>query len=65
MSASTNASYPDQSPHNSRNLPGVASPSLSISANVASAFGAFVFGAGMQLGGGCASGTLFTVGGGS
>ena len=32
---------------------------------VASAIGAFVFGAGMQLGGGCASGTLFTVGGGS
>lgn len=32
---------------------------------VASAFGAFVFGAGMQLGGGCASGTLFTAGGGS
>ena len=32
---------------------------------VASAFGAFIFGAGMQLGGGCASGTLFTVGGGS
>ncbi|MGB0505769.1 MAG: YeeE/YedE family protein [Pikeienuella sp.] len=32
---------------------------------VASAFGAFVFGAGMQLGGGCASGTLFTTGGGS
>lgn len=32
---------------------------------VASAFGAFLFGAGMQLGGGCASGTLFTVGGGS
>ncbi len=31
----------------------------------ASAFGAFVFGVGMQLGGGCASGTLFTVGGGS
>ncbi len=29
------------------------------------AFGAFVFGAGMQLGGGCGSGTLFTVGGGS
>jgi uncharacterized membrane protein YedE/YeeE len=27
--------------------------------------GAFVFGIGMQLGGGCASGTLFTVGGGS
>lgn len=28
-------------------------------------FGAFLFGVGMQLGGGCASGTLFTVGGGS
>src|SRR5690606_13848415 len=27
--------------------------------------GAFIFGAGMQLGGGCGSGTLFTVGGGS
>ena len=27
-------------------------------------FGAFIFGIGMQLGGGCASGTLFTVGGG-
>src|SRR3954447_2937552 len=27
--------------------------------------GAFVFGIGMQLGGGCASGTLFTVGGGN
>ncbi len=32
---------------------------------LASALGAAVFGAGMQLGGGCASGTLFTVGGGS
>ncbi|MEM7496539.1 MAG: YeeE/YedE family protein [Pseudomonadota bacterium] len=32
---------------------------------LASAIGAFVFGIGMQLGGGCASGTLFTVGGGS
>ena len=32
---------------------------------VAAAVGAFVFGAGMQLGGGCGSGTLFTVGGGS
>ncbi|MEL6768385.1 MAG: YeeE/YedE thiosulfate transporter family protein, partial [Pseudomonadota bacterium] len=32
---------------------------------LASAIGAFVFGVGMQLGGGCASGTLFTVGGGS
>lgn len=28
-------------------------------------FGAFLFGTGMQLGGGCGSGTLFTVGGGS
>ena len=32
---------------------------------VASAFGAALFGLGMQLGGGCASGTLYTVGGGS
>ena len=32
---------------------------------VASAVGALVFGIGMQLGGGCASGTLFTTGGGS
>lgn len=32
---------------------------------VAAAFGAFIFGVGMQFGGGCASGTLFTVGGGS
>jgi uncharacterized membrane protein YedE/YeeE len=29
------------------------------------AFGAFIFGLGMQLGGGCASGTLYTAGGGS
>ena len=29
------------------------------------AVGAFIFGVGMQLGGGCASGTLFSVGGGS
>jgi uncharacterized protein len=29
------------------------------------AFGAFVFGIGMQLGGGCASGTLFAIGGGN
>jgi uncharacterized protein len=28
-------------------------------------FGAFIFGIGMQMGGGCASGTLYTVGGGS
>ena len=32
---------------------------------VAMLIGAFVFGLGMQLGGGCGSGTLFTVGGGS
>ncbi len=32
---------------------------------VASAIGATIFGFGMQLGGGCGSGTLFTVGGGS
>ena len=32
---------------------------------VAMLLGAFVFGFGMQLGGGCASGTLYTVGGGS
>lgn len=32
---------------------------------VATVLGAFVFGLGMQLGGGCGSGTLFTVGGGS
>jgi len=33
--------------------------------SVSMAFGAFLFGIGMQLGGGCASGTLFTAGGGS
>jgi uncharacterized protein len=32
---------------------------------VSMAFGAFVFGAGMQLAGGCASGTLYTAGGGN
>ncbi|MEE9375017.1 MAG: YeeE/YedE family protein [Rhizobiaceae bacterium] len=32
---------------------------------VGSAVGAFIFGVGMQLGGSCASGTLFTAGGGS
>lgn len=32
---------------------------------VAAAFGAFAFGIGMQLGGGCGSGTLYTAGGGS
>jgi uncharacterized membrane protein YedE/YeeE len=35
------------------------------SAGVAVAAGAFLFGVGMQLGGGCISGTLYTVGGGS
>jgi uncharacterized membrane protein YedE/YeeE len=34
-------------------------------AGVSVIFGAFIFGIGMQLGGGCASGTLYTVGGGS
>ncbi len=34
-------------------------------ASLGVAFGSFVFGLGMQLGGGCGSGTLFTVGGGS
>ena len=33
--------------------------------NLAVVSGAFMFGIGMQLGGGCASGTLFTVGGGN
>ena len=33
--------------------------------NIGMAFGAFLFGIGMQVAGGCASGTLFTVGGGS
>ncbi|PVB60505.1 YeeE/YedE family protein [Labrenzia sp. 011] len=32
---------------------------------IAAALGAFLFGIGMQLGGGCGSGTLFTAGGGS
>ena len=34
-------------------------------AGVSVAFGAFLFGIGMQLGGGCASGTLYTAGGGN
>ena len=33
--------------------------------SISVAFGAFLFGIGMQLGGGCASGTLFAVGGGN
>ena len=33
--------------------------------SVSMAFGAFLFGVGMQMGGGCASGTLFTAGGGN
>ncbi len=33
--------------------------------NIAVVIGAFIFGIGMQLGGGCASGTLFTAGGGN
>ncbi|MDQ4136913.1 MAG: YeeE/YedE family protein, partial [Pseudomonadota bacterium] len=34
-------------------------------AGISVVFGAFIFGIGMQLGGGCASGTLYAVGGGS
>ncbi len=33
--------------------------------SVSMAFGAFIFGIGMQIGGGCASGTLYTAGGGN
>ena len=33
--------------------------------SVSMAFGAFIFGIGMQVGGGCASGTLYTAGGGN
>ena len=33
--------------------------------SISMAFGAFMFGIGMQLGGGCGSGTLFTVGSGN
>jgi uncharacterized membrane protein YedE/YeeE len=33
--------------------------------SISMVFGAFIFGIGMQLGGGCGSGTLFTVGGGN
>ena len=33
--------------------------------NIAVIYGAFIFGLGMQVGGGCASGTLFTAGGGN
>jgi hypothetical protein len=43
-----------------QNLRGSVSP-----IGVGVAAGAFIFGLGMQLGGGCASGTLFSVGGGS
>jgi uncharacterized membrane protein YedE/YeeE len=34
-------------------------------ASLSMAFGALIFGVGMQMGGGCASGTLFTIGGGN
>ncbi|MEP2532415.1 YeeE/YedE family protein [Shimia sp.] len=44
---------------------GIAARGNTLPMGLASAFGAFVFGTGMQIGGGCASGTLFTVGGGS
>jgi uncharacterized membrane protein YedE/YeeE len=44
---------------------GARSGAFVFSMGVAAAIGATMFGAGMQLGGGCGSGTLFTVGGGS
>ncbi|MGY9054595.1 MAG: YeeE/YedE thiosulfate transporter family protein [Alphaproteobacteria bacterium] len=44
---------------------GISARGFILPMGVASALGAFVFGLGMQLGGGCASGTLFTTGGGS
>lgn len=47
------------------NLTGLDMHPVVLPMGLASAFGAFVFGIGMQLGGGCASGTLFTAGGGS
>jgi uncharacterized membrane protein YedE/YeeE len=43
---------------------GLAQPVI-LPLGLASAIGAFLFGAGMQLGGGCGSGTLYTAGGGS
>ena len=46
-------------------LIGVEARGFILPMGVSSALGAFVFGAGMQLGGGCASGTLFAAGGGS
>ncbi len=47
------------------NLFGTPVTGLVAPAGVSVVFGAFIFGIGMQLGGGCASGTLFTVGGGN
>lgn len=44
---------------------GVAAGGFVFPVGVAMLVGAFAFGLGMQLGGGCGSGTLFTVGGGS
>ncbi|MEL7274938.1 MAG: YeeE/YedE family protein [Pseudomonadota bacterium] len=44
---------------------GVEARGVILPMGIASAFGAFIFGFGMQLGSGCASGTLFTAGGGS
>lgn len=43
-----------------QNISGIVAP-----ASLSVVLGAFLFGIGMQLGGGCASGTLFSVGGGS
>jgi len=44
---------------------GIEARGVILPVGLASAFGAFLFGIGMQLGGGCASGTLYTAGGGS
>ena len=45
-------------------LPGVSVQGAYAPAGVSVLFGAFLFGIGMQLGSGCGSGTLYTVGGG-
>lgn len=46
-------------------LPGLPARGFVFPPGIAVAIGAFLFGIGMQLGGGCASGTLYTVTGGS
>jgi len=47
------------------NLAGAPVRGIVFPAGVAVVIGAFIFGIGMQLGGGCASGTLYTAGGGN